>query len=79
MADKYIVTYTDNSHGKSQTGLTKEWSFDKDASATIEKDTKKLIWDWKKENGIIITDFHRHYADLGDGGMTEREDLGGEQ
>ena len=79
MADKYIVTYTDNSYGKSQTGLTKEWSFEKDASATIEKDTKKLIWDWKKENGIIITDFHRYYADLGDSGMTEREDLGGEQ
>ena len=75
MADKYIVTYTDNSHGKSETGLTKEWSFEKDASATIEKDTKKLIWEWKKETGVEIKKVERYSSKEN---ITFDDKLGGE-
>jgi len=75
MAEKYIVTYTDNRYGLKKENLTKEFPFDKDASATIEHDTKQTIWAWKKDHGMQITDFKRYYSVLD---VTEREDMGGE-
>ena len=77
MSEKFIVTYIDRSHGKTET-LTKEFPWtpdDKPMGESAHDMAKKEIWNWKREIGAEIKKIERYSSAENDTFETE---LGGE-